>query len=274
MTWKDVDSCIARSGDPSAYTLGSTSTVASPTLVADQWYVNALLIPHEGLRFLLLLLERSVQPHYLQPTRPWKVQRLFHFYRSVVLTFVGDHHRSEDGTYFPWIRARATLPIRLNEEHEGLLTRLDGITAMEGQLQSCTTDEAVSRWAVELTEQVEELGLFMRDHLSEEETCVIPALRDHFTKQEHNVVVGQVVAHLPPSGVPMTIAVNSAGQLRAGGEPLLDSFLAELPPEAVQAWRAMWRSQLAAEMAYIDAIRLDQDDEPPFDKSTLFPTQN
>ena len=145
-TWADVDAVIRSSGDPSAYSLGSTSIIASPSLLEDEWYVNALLVPHEGLRYILLMLERSVQPQHLQPARAWKVQRLFHFYHHL-RGYVSDHHRTEDVHYFPWISTRAPLPSRLHAEHEGLQARLEAITAMERTLQSCKGETEVSRWA-------------------------------------------------------------------------------------------------------------------------------
>ena len=114
----------------------------------------------------------------------------------------------------------------------------------------------------------------MRDHLTEEETLVIPALRDHFTPQEHDVVLIKMAQDLPPASMPVAIAVSCAGQLRAGGEQLLNGFLSHLPPPAVEAWKGMWRPQIEAEMAYVDSITLDQDDEPPFDKSRLFPIED
>ena len=245
--------------------------MAPPSLVLAQWYVNALLVPHEPVRYLLLMLERSVQPQYFQPVRAWKVQRLFHYYRHVVLMFVDMHHAAEDVTYFPWIRTRAPLPDRLNDEHEGLHAKLEAITAMEHTLQSCKSEAERSRWATELRERME--AEFVCEHLAEEETLLIPILRDRFTEQEHDAIRKEMAAHLPPSARPMSLALCCAGQLRAGGDAQLNKFLSEQSPPAVKMWQGMARPQLEAEMAYVDSITLDQDDEPPFDKSRLFPTE-
>ena len=88
------------------------------------------------------------------------------------------------------------------------------------------------------------------------------------------MIVEQVMKHCKPAGLPMSIALSCAGQLRAGGEPLLAAFLSAVPPEVSHAWKSTWRHQIEAEMAYVDSICLDQDDEPPFDVSTLFPIPN
>ena len=74
---------------------------------------------------------------------------------------------------------------------------------------------------------------------------------------------------LPPSNMPVAIGVSCAGQLRAGDQPLLNIFLSRLPEQACQTWKSTWRPQIEAEMAYVDSITLDQEDEPPFDKSRL-----
>ena len=273
VTWSDVDAVIEASGDPNAYSLGCTSTVAASSISASEWYVNVLLVPHEVLRYLLLMLERALQPRYFQPVRSWKVQRLFRFYRGVLLPYVKEHHHAEDESYFPWIRTRAPLPARLTAEHEGLMTRLDAIAAMESSLQQRShSDEETAQWATELREHAADLGQYMREHLSEEEECIIPALRDHFTLQEHTAALQAMMVHVDPATLPVAVAVSCAGQLRAGGEGVLALFLADMPPEVPQAWTGKWRSQIEAEMAYLDAIRSDQNDEPPFDKSNLFVT--
>ena len=270
-TWRDVDGVIESSGDASAYSLGCTSTITPPSVDPAEWYVNAPLVPHEGLRYLLLVLERCVQPQYFQPVQPWKARRLFHFYRAITYLYIKEHHMAEDDAYFPWISTRAPLPSRFHSEHEGLVARMDAIAAMEGGLQSCQTDEARSQWAADLRRQVEELGEFMREHLTEEEALIIPALRDNFTEAEHAVILQQMAKALTPAGVPVAIAVSCAGQQRAGGEPLLDLFVAHLPPPLLDTWNAKWRPQIEAEMAYVNAICGGQKDEPPFDQSALFP---
>ena len=269
-TWAEVDTVIRTTSDPSAYALGSTSSVVAPSIVPAEWYVNALLVPHEALRYVLLMLERSVQPQYFQPVRAWKVQRFFHFYRDIVLGFVDKHHTAEDVTYFPWIRTRAPLPDRLNDEHEGLHAKLEAISATEHTLQSCKSEEEKIRWATALREQVEGLGEFMREHLTEEEVLIVPALRDNFTQAEHDAMIMGMAAHIPPAGRETAIALCCAGQLRAGGEPLLNKFLSELFPQAVEMWKGVLRPHIDAEMAYLNTITLDQEDEPPFDRSTLF----
>jgi hemerythrin-like domain-containing protein len=273
--WKEVDALIRSTGDCNAYALGCTSTVTSPSLKAEEWYCNSLLIPHEGMRFLFLVLERVVQPQYFEPVRAWKVRRLFRFYRHLLLVLIHEHHTGEDAVLFPWVSAKAPLPPQLGDEHVGLLQRLDAIDAMEAAYHALKPDDsqAVTRWAASLREQVEALGELMREHLAEEEALVTPRLRDHFTAAEHSALIQQLAGRVAnPANLAGAASICCAGQLRAGGEPLLALFLLDMPPPVTQAWQMSWRARVEAEMVYVQSIVIDQEDEPAFDTTTLFPT--
>ena len=68
VTWQQLDT--AKDIDQ----LGCLSTVLAPN---GPWYNRHLLIPHEAIRFDMLLMERILQPQYFQPRRTWKVKRFY-----------------------------------------------------------------------------------------------------------------------------------------------------------------------------------------------------
>lgn len=272
VSWEDVDRVIGSASDPSAYSLGCTSSA----ITMGSWYERGMLHPHEPTRYLVLMLERAVQPKYFQPHRSWKVRRLFHFYRTIFYPFVHEHHDAEEHIYFPWLTSKPgiKLPDRLSADHVTLIAGLDAIAAFEhsypGEQQH---DKLLESWAISLRSQVSAVAGLLRDHLQEEEQSVPNVLRDHFTPQEEVPVIGRIAAHLPPDIAPMFIAMVISGQLRAGGQQALADFIALLPPGVGDVYLAVWKRQLEADMAYLDSVTLDSDVEPECNLELLMSTQ-
>ena len=263
LTWDELDSLITVAGEPHLYSsLGCTSTVVS----CGQWYDNAMLVPHEPMRYLLLLLERAVQPSFLQPHRAWKVRRIAHYYRAVLFPFIHHHHEAEETVFFPWVisKPNVTLPVQLYDEHVTLLAYLDRIDHMlvKGYAAvELSTKEVLLAWAVQLREEVQGMTALVMHHLEEEETAVCPALREHFTAEEETEIKHKLAIQTPRDAAPLMVAACCTGQLRAGGEAAHEQLIADMGP-AGALYKREWKGQLEAEVESLDECTKDQDDEP------------
>ena len=150
-----------------------TSTVITEP---KDWADEGILIPHElirrGLNTLVELLQLDYPNVYL----------ILKWYNNFLYEFIYHHHCIEETIYFPYINKRATLPEKLSKDHKELTELLNSIgTTIDINL---------------LRERVNKLKTDMFEHLAEEERCIPTALRNNFTKEEDDVVIGETMKSL------------------------------------------------------------------------------
>ena len=255
VTWRDLDAA------KDINSLGCLSTVLRPN---GPWYDRHFLIPHEAIRYDMLLMERALQPQYFQPRRTWKVRRFFQWYQTYFVEPVHHHHDTEEKLYFPWVLQKpgVTMPHRMTDDHVTLLRQLDEIAAMERKFAGTMDSAQLDTLAAELLRRVSDMCEHMRDHLAEEERIIPPLLRDNFTEPESLAVINQIVKsrgldnfHLAPNELMC--------QWRAGGEESR-GYLLSLMPGVMRShyWRFSVTWYPVEQLQSINDIMLDSDTEP------------
>ena len=263
VTWRDLDA--AKDIDQ----LGCLSTVLPPN---GPWYTRHLLIPHEAIRYDMLLMERILQPQYFQPQRTWKVKRFYRWYRTYFLNPVHHHHDAEERLYFPFVLQKpgVALPQRMTDDHKTLLRQLDEIAAMEQTFAGCVDSAQLDGLAAELRQRVCDMCDNMRDHLAEEEEIIPPILRDHFTETEALTVVNKIIGSRGLDN--FYLAPNELiCQQRSGGDESLQYLLGLMPGIMRQHYKRFSVTWYGVEqLAYINDIAVDSDTEPKEAKAHWF----
>ena len=260
VTWHDLD----RAKDIDA--LGCLSTVLHPN---GPWYDRHLLIPHEAIRYDMLLMERILQPQYFQPTRTWKVKRFFSWYHTYFLTPVHHHHEAEEKLYFPFILQKpgVVMPERLTDDHVTLLKQLDDIAAMQQKFAATMDSSQLEGLAAELRQRTSDVCNNMRDHLAEEERIVPPLLRDNFTETETLGVTGKIIGSRGLDNFYL-VPNELICQRRAGGNESVEYLMSLMPGVMRTHYRKFsvtWYS--VEQLAYINEIAVDSDTEPKVAKA-------
>ena len=259
-TWRDLD---ALNGEYEK--LGSTTTVCPPINGESPYYERAFLIPHEALRFNLLLLERSVQPQYFQVSRQWKIKRVSHWYHQHFVHFLHDHHDVEEQIVFPHYKKAkgVSVPSSIEHDHEVLLKQIEGISAILKKMETTMDEKPLQEMADELLKQVTVFAEETRQHFAFEELHVAKIIKDNMTEEEEKATVQVVVSKLSMSQLMAELAPVVAGQRRMGGVKMEESLLAEMPLPARLLYRNFWKSQYEVEnVQYICETCIDSANEP------------
>lgn len=128
------------------------------------------------------------------------------WYVEYYYDFVHHHHDIEEKDFFPWINAAlekkgvARIPPKVGTQHEGLIKALNGFKERLGELVEVSKAGAAARGKQSdiLARLSEDLRAFSKDlseHLDEEETNVVPLIRQGLTegemmKKEEEIVQG------------------------------------------------------------------------------------
>jgi len=260
-TWRDLD---ALNGDYD--NLGPTTTVCPPINGESPFYERSFLIPHEALRFDLLLLERAVQPQYFQATRQWKVKRISHWYHTFFLPLLHHHHDIEEKIIFPRYKQKpgAVVPESLETDHASMLKKLNDISALLKKMESTMDEKPLESMAEELRTRISEIAEETRTHFAFEEEHLSQVIKEHITQDEEKAIVNAVVASFSFAQLSTHLPSVVAGQRRCGGVKMQQSFLAELPPPPRILYAKFWKSQFDVEcVQYISDVCIDSASEPP-----------
>jgi len=267
-TWRDLDAC---NGDYDK--LGATTTVIPPVNGESPYYERAYLIPHEALRFDMLLLERAIQPQYFQTDRHWKIKRVCNWYHKFFLPFLHHHHEIEETIIFPRYRAKpgVIVPAELMSEHEDVLKQLESIGVLLNRMVATMDEKPLAAMADQLRTEVTAMADSTRAHFATEEVDLVKIVRDHVTPDEEAEVVKIIVGTMTFTQLSMNLPHVAAGQRRAGGTKLEQRFLSELPPPPLILYRNFWKSQYDVEhVQYISEVCLDSVNEPSIKRSHCF----
>ena len=260
-TWRDLD---ALNGDYDK--LGPTTTVCPPVNGESPYYERALLVPHEALRFNLLLLERAVQPQYLQVSRQWKVKRVSRWYRERFLPFLHDHHDIEENIIFPRYRQTkgVVVPATINTDHAALLKQLNDISALLQKMETTMDEKPLQEMAEDLRKQVTVMADETREHFAFEEENICPLIKQNMSEEDEKGNVAIVIKQMSFEHLMKELPAVVAGQRRCGGVKMEQAFLAQLPPPPRILYQKFWKSQYEVEnVQYISEVCIDSATEPP-----------
>jgi hemerythrin-like domain-containing protein len=263
VTWEDVDRAW-----PDFDRFGTLST-ALPS--SNEWYVLSFLVPHEALRFNLLLMERAVQPAYFQPSRTWKVDRFFDWYDTIFDGPVHHHHETEEQFVFPFLESNPNikLPARLENDHVVLLKNMNAVKDMRSEFRAAIVahdDARLAKLAVDLRANVTELCSHMYGHLSVEEAVIADLMGKYIEEKDMQSTVEKIIR---AAGIQvfMNAADMARGQYRAGGDEKLNIFLNEMPSLLAWHYHKFTKTWVDGEnYAVIQSICLDSDEPPALPK--------
>jgi hemerythrin-like domain-containing protein len=151
-------------------------------------------------------------------------------------TVLHHHHRSEDAFVWPLLvdrcsDAAAALTGRMEQQHDELAARLDGVDAA----LSVWRDVVSGASKLALVDALELLVLPLRHHLRDEEDRIVPLMERHITAAEWNEMVQQGIADIDPADFPLGF-----GMLMYEGDPeVIDQAIANLPAEVRRVVKEM-----------------------------------
>jgi hypothetical protein len=97
----------------------------------------------------------------------------------------------------------------------------------------------------------------------EEEQNVPVILRAHFTQAEDEEMTARIIGASKPHVLPILFSLAAAAMRRSGGEAAYQSFMSESPAPLQATYENVWKAKHEADIAYINALTVDSDVEPP-----------
>lgn len=156
------------------------STVCDPE--KRDWADDALLLPHETIRRMVLDLEFIVKEENLNIFDEQKLRAIFKLFNDYIFFFIHHHHDIEEQFYFPWLKSKgAKLPEEVKQEHDLLLKLLIDFKNIDNKK---FYQERNKEKLEEMRRIVAEMKKFMDAHLSAEENFAPKILREYFTPEE------------------------------------------------------------------------------------------
>ncbi|CAE8625078.1 unnamed protein product [Polarella glacialis] len=205
---------------------GETTSRVLPRPIG--WQEEGILLPHEGIRFMMGELSEAVR--VMDAKAAWKWENLATWYQDYFYDVVHHHHEGEEQIYFPWLQTRGTIPAKIAADHPELMRAMDELRDM---LATGALKPAGER--AELLAKVRErVAAFVEDmhqHLAEEEELIPKLLREGgFTHEEEGAIVEQIMASLSLDTLKKTLPVVLHGFKLWAGEERAEAFVAELLP--------------------------------------------
>lgn len=155
-------------------------------------------------------------------------------YYSNVLEFLRVHHDGEDALLFPKLRERAsdvTLFDQMSADHEAVHAALDGaVAAVERWQASASATDAAALIAC-----LHELEAALLPHLDAEEERVLPLVSEHITCEEWGELPGHAMGMFSGDNLFLILGLVRDEMT----QEQRDRMLQEMPPPAVEAWKAV-----------------------------------
>eukprot|EP00741_Cyanophora_paradoxa_P016966 tig00020944_g16387.t1 len=194
-------------------------------------------------------MEYALQPQFFpgRPHQEFKVKNFFKWFRDFFYVMTYDHHENEEEIFIPWIRSRAVIPAKVQDDHTTILNALKDILAMEGKFNVASHSPRAMEdrymLADELRFMVRDFCEMMRHHLREEEEIIPVIMRDHFTREEEQKVVERIIARMQTSfrGEAIAWIARVARQWMLAHE--YEGFEASLPGPVRFMLRKLWAKQ-------------------------------
>jgi len=201
------------------------------------WADETLLVPHEGLTWLLKEYRQAIGKLDRPDTPAWKCKNIQLFVQNFLLPMVVHHHHCEENIFFPFLRHRVKLPESMTTEHHDLVVLL-GEMAKIDYAQMSPQDYAKKSIAI-----TDKLFKLWTQHVENEETYIPGYLRENFTCTEGAVVEKIIGATLGPHGMAMMVPLIVYGMRNIwGGDKKANEFVhgnMPLPMRAlyIHSWR-------------------------------------
>ncbi|WP_436535160.1 hemerythrin domain-containing protein [Actinoplanes sp. HUAS TT8] len=162
---------------------------------------------------------------------------------GLILGMLHEHHEAEDELLWPVLRSRVPLEQALvdvmEEQHHVIAT---AVTAIEALLPGWTATAGADERA-DLVQKLNDLEKALAEHLSLEESEVLPLIHEHLTVAEWHAPQEHAMAHGPAG---LTAKLLLAGAVLEDATPREQSwFLGEMPPPARVMWRLFGARQYA-----------------------------
>jgi hemerythrin-like domain-containing protein len=138
------------------------------------------------------------------------------------------HHEGEDRYFWPRLLERApesltSMVERMEKQHEAVAA---GLTELTERLADWHA-EAGAGARDELVATVERFVPVLAEHLSDEETCVVPLLEQHISQAEWDEQVAHSGTGVPREQLPLIFGIV----MHDAPDEIVDAAIANLPPE-------------------------------------------
>ncbi|CAE8612878.1 unnamed protein product [Polarella glacialis] len=241
--------------------LGETTSRVLPRPVG--WQEEGILLPHEGIRFLMGELSEAVR--VMDAKAAWKWENLATWYQDYFYDVVHHHHNSEELIYFPWLQTKGTIPAKISADHPELMRAMDELRDMLASGALKPAGERAELLA-KLRERVAAFVEDMHQHLAEEEEVIPKLLREGgFTQEEEGACVGQIIESLGLDGNKKSLPVMLHGFKLWAGEERAEAFVAEhLPPPIRLLYQNFWSADFQQRHLGLVASLPEEVDVNPF----------
>jgi hypothetical protein len=201
---------------------GPTSSVIKEV---KEWSDASLLIPHEFIRDGLDRMEYAVLNW--GEDAPWKLVAFKKWYNRYFHYTVESHHYTEETIFFPEIVKKSpSIVDTASKQHGPLVTMMDEIRDAKDYAS--------------LKEKVPVFVKEMKAHLAEEEEWWPKLMKDHFTQDEHDVLVDKAVGHLGLFGAKIAIPWILHCMDSWAPTEVKEGFWSALPPPLQWMYSCSW----------------------------------
>jgi hemerythrin-like domain-containing protein len=217
---------------------------------AYEWFEQSYLNPHEPLRRFLEELDAAFKADKCGAPG----NRAFaKFYLEFAFPFVHEHHNSEEQIFFPWVMSKGEMKDSHTLGHPQLLEKLEGLKT------HCEAVSDEASWTAGAKEKWSDLAKYMIPHLNEEEEDIIPLIKQHFSPEEEQEMVGNIMKSLPEKAVPIMLGAILSG-VKMYNPKFYEVFVSMgLPPPLREPASKVWMP--AYENALVGTIKAIRGEE-------------
>jgi hemerythrin-like domain-containing protein len=191
--------------------------------------------------------EFGLMPAMLATVEAGDVQRstVVGGHAAEVLAMLHHHHSAEDELLWPRLRRRVVMAgdalDRMEHQHEEIARTLDEIGAI---LPRWTTGADLTD-RQQLSDLFRHASIAIDEHLSEEETRVLPVVEQHITADEWQELAARGMSSMPPARLSVFL-----GHILEEATPAeQEAFLSKLPEPGRQAFRLVGEPTYRREVA-------------------------
>eukprot|EP00405_Crypthecodinium_cohnii_P023169 CAMPEP_0206469412 /NCGR_PEP_ID=MMETSP0324_2-20121206/30263_1 /ASSEMBLY_ACC=CAM_ASM_000836 /TAXON_ID=2866 /ORGANISM="Crypthecodinium cohnii, Strain Seligo" /LENGTH=525 /DNA_ID=CAMNT_0053943163 /DNA_START=37 /DNA_END=1614 /DNA_ORIENTATION=+ len=237
------------------------------------WQDEAILIPHECIRWWDKELREVLKTFDATPGNEWKIEALFTYIVDYFASCVHHHHDSEEKIYNPWIEAIIKRPVdkSIKPEHAELMKLLDHVATFKGKILSAPQSEKNTQ-VEEFKKSMEELFVLLENHLECEEKSYPEALYEaKVTEEEDGAKVGEVLMSMGMDGNMRFLPVVIYTMCEWKGPKEAFEFLAtKVPPPVQEEFKKSWLKDFHENQLQVLAA-LKTDTPPPVPNALAAP---
>lgn len=211
-----------------------------------------LLLPHNGIRFLMNELLDAVQN--MDPSLDWKWDNLNTWYDEYFYLMVQQHQDAEENVYFPWLQgklANVRMPAKFwanpkERQHPAPMEALDVISEVIKAGRQADQSQK-SGIQTRLCQVVEEMVDKMQNHLAEQEE-IYPRLikKAGCTRAEQDAFMMETIQSLTFNGNKVVLPTMIHALELSSGEEKAASFVEKLPKPDRFLYTSSWAPDFKA----------------------------